>query len=140
METWDTYEKVWANSRTVPTEYSDDKNEQSQESDHDGWDGWRRMIIVSLLDPAIRRWFAIDATRTVYINMDLSDVAELLASTQLFTFLRKLTRFRPLTGEDEITMVQGVKDDYRGIYWHNWPESLAAALQLDGKPQRVQLV
>ncbi|KAI1078671.1 hypothetical protein F5B20DRAFT_200116 [Whalleya microplaca] len=136
-EDWRDIAKIWVNLSMVPTEHSDNKHEQPQQSDQHGWLGWRKMIIRTGHNP---EGLCVDKTQTVCICMDLKYVAELLADTELFSLLRNLTRFRPLTGEDEVTMAQGMKDDYRGIYRHNWPESLAAELQLDGKPYRVQLV
>ncbi|KAI4864388.1 heterokaryon incompatibility protein-domain-containing protein [Hypoxylon rubiginosum] len=138
------YYEIWVNWRTVPTERSANKNEQSHESSHDSWVGWQTIHEAAFSRQDDYAWIngleGRDKIRTVYVYMYLTDVVKLLVNTHLFTLLRNLTKFRPLTNEDESTMVHEMKEEYRGIYWHDWPESLAAELELDGTPQRVQLV
>ncbi|XXH02608.1 hypothetical protein Hte_008987 [Hypoxylon texense] len=129
------YRETWvnSNSRAAPAELPVDKNDGIPKSKFVGRAGWRK---------ATDSWDGIDETRTLYVrvSMDLRDIVGLFVGHDLLALLRNLTRFRPLTNKDETTMVQEMKEEYRGIYRHYWPESLAAELGLDGTPQRVQLV
>lgn len=139
------YEKIWVNSRTASTEELDDKGKRNQESYHDGWVGWQRMTELQWTNPnpdnaTIPSYALIHETQDVYIYMDLNDVVEALTETNLYYRLCRLTKFRPLVNENETAMIQQPKDKYRGIYWHDWPDSLTTELQLDCTPRRVQLV